>query len=209
MRVTTICCLADTHGFHRKLEIPPADLLIFAGDISNRGELEIIADFNDWLGELSVPSIVIAGNHDLSLEKLDGHDLITNGTYLRDESTEIMGLTIYGSPMAKRIGRWAFGYDPDRAHLIWDNIPHNTDILVTHGPPSSILDTGIYGEHLGCPELFRRVGKIKPRLHIVGHIHEARGTFYLGKTTIVNCAACNFPDYGDIRPPIVVGLRRD
>ncbi|HEX4610676.1 MAG TPA: hypothetical protein VH092_20970 [Urbifossiella sp.] len=48
-----IVCVSDTHGWHRDLVMPPGDLLIHAGDITRKGELETLEDFNDWLGSLN------------------------------------------------------------------------------------------------------------------------------------------------------------
>ncbi|KAF7348583.1 hypothetical protein MVEN_01375900 [Mycena venus] len=54
-----------------------------------------------------------------------------------------------------------------------------TDILLTHGPPHDVLDVinGARKKRGGCPALAARVPKLKPRLHVFGHIHEARGAY--------------------------------
>ena len=60
----------------------------------------------------------------------------------------------------------------------WDLIPDDADIVVTHGPVHGILDETYHGsEHVGCEVLARKIAKIKPILHISGHIHEARGVY--------------------------------
>jgi hypothetical protein len=41
---------------------------------------------------------------------------------------------------------------------------------MTHGPPYSILD-----HNLGCPNLLRAVGRVRPLMHCFGHIHEGHG----------------------------------
>ena len=48
---------------------------------------------------------------------------------------------------------------------------------MTHGPPYNILDRTIDHSHAGCPSLLRHLGRMTnpPRLHVFGHIHEARG----------------------------------
>ena len=51
-----------------------------------------------------------------------------------------------------------------------DTIPHSTDVLITHTPPKHHLDVG-----LGCSGLLEEVWKVKPRLHICGHIHSGHG----------------------------------
>ena len=68
-----ICCISDTHTYHRDLVIPKCDVLIHAGDLSWKGEEEHLRDFNEWVKELKEEEIigevvVIGGNHDLTLE---------------------------------------------------------------------------------------------------------------------------------------------
>lgn len=48
---------------------------------------------------------------------------------------------------------------------------------MTHGPPRGILDLTIGHSRAGCPALLRHLGRMTnpPRLHVFGHIHEARG----------------------------------
>jgi len=205
-----ICCLSDTHGFHREAKIPECDLLLFAGDMTNQGEIEIIADFNRWLGELGIPSIVIAGNHDLSLEKLPGDKLLTNATYLMRSSTEFQDLKIYGSPMSPKLGGWAFGYERnDRAKRLWEEIPDDTDILLSHGPPLDILDEGgLLIQPLGCADLKRRTLNLKLKLHVFGHIHESHGRQRRNDTIFVNASYCGWPDYSKVSEPILVSLER-
>jgi Icc-related predicted phosphoesterase len=207
-----ICTLADTHGRHRRLTIPDCDLILFAGDMSNIGEEGIIEDFNEWIGELGIPTIAIAGNHDLTLERypVETAALLTNMTYLRDEATEFEGLKIYGSPMARKIGGWAFGYKGvTEAMHYWNQIPENTDILLIHGPPEGILDKGGYEmEHLGCPYLLARIGVVKPRLVVYGHIHESNGIYhgYTPPTTYVNASICDWPNQDHLRKPRVIKI---
>ena len=44
--------ISDTHGCHRKITIPPGDVLIHAGDFTKYGRLEDATDFNAWCVEL-------------------------------------------------------------------------------------------------------------------------------------------------------------
>jgi hypothetical protein len=48
---------------------------------------------------------------------------------------------------------------------------------MTHGPPRGILDLTVGHSRAGCPALLRHIGRMAnpPRLHVFGHIHEARG----------------------------------
>ncbi|KAH7062894.1 Metallo-dependent phosphatase-like protein [Paraphoma chrysanthemicola] len=97
--------------------------------------------------------------------------------YLETQSTKLTlqtrTLHIYASPLTPQYGNWVFQYPPHRN--IWHNtLPANTDILITHGPPRGHLDyTGLY--HAGCPHLLREIWRVKPQVHVCGHIHCARG----------------------------------
>src|ERR1035437_6024483 len=137
----TIVAISDTHQLHREVEVPPGDLLIHAGDFTmfSRSAAAIL-DFNEWLGELPHRwKIIIPGNHEFFLaEDPPRRKWIRNATVLINESIEIMGLRIWGSPMTPLYGG-AFGRssDQDRAS-VYSRIPADTDILVTHGPPYGI-----------------------------------------------------------------------
>ncbi|KAJ7753748.1 Metallo-dependent phosphatase-like protein [Mycena metata] len=86
--------------------------------------------------------------------------------------------SVYGSPLSPNFGSRvrAFGYNDVDAEEVLSVFPQ-TDILLTHGPPRSVLDLTKKGEHAGCPELTRRLPDFQPRLHVFGHIHEARGAY--------------------------------
>ena len=54
--------ISDTHNGHRKLEVPPGDLLIHCGDMTNGGSAPELRQVNEWLGTLPHPhKVVIAG----------------------------------------------------------------------------------------------------------------------------------------------------
>lgn len=55
----------------------------------------------------------------------------------------------------------------------WNEIPEDTDILVSHGPPFGIGDCCRSGLCVGCPILLSAVQeRVKPKIHAFGHIHE-------------------------------------
>ena len=61
---------------------------------------------------------------------------------------------------------------------IYQCIPDDTDILLTHTPPHSILDKTRKGVLAGCKVLKNVLdsGRLKSlRLHVFGHIHEGYG----------------------------------
>src|ERR1035437_2378402 len=137
-----IVMISDTHAMHREIEVPPGDLLIHAGDFTmNSMSAEKLIDFNEWLGELPHPyRVVILGNHDGVVEDPSRRCLITNATLLINESVEIMGLKIWGSPATPILAE-AFGVLSEAGRKkLYSRIPGDTDILITHSPPYGILD---------------------------------------------------------------------
>lgn len=188
----TIVCVSDTHGLHRQIDIPPGDLLIHAGDFTNLSKSRReIQDFNNWLAELSHPyKVVVPGNHEFAFEenpKLTRE--ISNAVFLVNEVAEIAGLKIWGSPVTNLYGG-AFGRSAaaDRKR-IYSAIPKGTDILVTHGPPLGVLDHPNGTARCdGCRELLSAVRRIRPRLHVFGHIHDAWGTHQQEGTLFVNAS---------------------
>ena len=198
-----IVCVSDTHGWHRDLAVPDGDLLVHAGDITRKGELDTVEDFDRWLGSLPHRhKVVICGNHDFCFQEQPtaARGRITNAVYLEDSSATVRGLTVYGSPWQPWFGGWAFNL-PRGPELtaVWAKIPAGTDVLVTHGPPAGILDCTHRGECVGCADLLDRVMEVRPRLHVFGHIHEAAGRFDLDGVTFVNASV-----YRDRGGPVVV-----
>lgn len=204
-----IVCISDTHL--RYVAVPSGDLLIHAGDATIEGTPKEFAQFFDWFGKLPHPhKVFIAGNHDWIFEKKPelARSMIPPGvTYLQDELATVNGLKIYGSPWQPEFMDWAFNLVrgwPLRKK--WEAIPAGIDILVTHGPPLSILDYSPFGqEHVGCADLRNELSRVKPKLHVFGHIHHSYGKMELGGTTFVNASICD-EAYRATRQPIVLEL---
>lgn len=201
--------ISDTHGMYDRVNIPDGDVLIHAGDITAYGKLEELVHFNNWLGDLPHKhKIVIAGNHDWVFQNrnMAARMALTNATYLQDEEITIDGLKFYGSPWQPEFCNWAFNL-PRGAALkrVWDRIPVDTDVLITHGPPFEVLDLTNQMMRVGCEELAKVVKKIKPKLHVFGHIHYSYGIIEREGTIYVNAATCG-EDYKPDHPPLVVDL---
>lgn len=190
-----IVAISDTHG--KKISIPDGDILIHAGDFTTMGYIREIMAFNSWFGKFPHPiKIVCAGNHDTFFERDPGlaKSFLTNVTYLQDELFELNGLSILCSPWTPTYLRWAFMMNRGRDILQkWRNIPSGIDILVTHGPPYSILDTiSPDTDHLGCEDLYNEVmDRIKPKIHIFGHIHGGYGKVEKNGIIFVNASICD------------------
>ena len=111
--------------------------------------------------------------------------LLTACTYLQDERLEVMGLKVYGSPWQPRFSDSAFNLSRGaELRAVWDKIPSDTDILVTHSPPLGVMDqcrshtrdggTRPAGRS-GCEDLTHQlVTRLRPRLHVFGHVHEGK-----------------------------------
>jgi Icc-related predicted phosphoesterase len=112
------------------------------------------------------------------LKELLGIHLRPNVSYLENSDVTIDGIKIWGSPVTPSFGYgWAF--NKDRGHDInevWNTIPMDTDIVITHGPIYGYCDrTDRGGLNVGCEQLYHRLNEVQPRLHFSGHIHEAYG----------------------------------
>lgn len=202
-----IVCISDTHGFHGGLKVPEGDLLLHAGDLCKRGLLSELEETADWLRSLPHRhKVIIAGNHDFCLEEdpEQARPLLHGLTYLKDESCQVEGLRIYGSPWQPWFHDWAFNL-PRGAPLreVWSKIPDHTQILLTHGPPHGVLDETYDGRRVGCEELSLRLEQVQPRLHVFGHIHEAHGQAWHGETLCLNACLCNLR-YRPVQAPWVV-----
>ncbi len=78
------------------------------------------------------------------------------------------------------LGELAKGFEPGRL------------ILLTHDPPFDILDMSFFGSSAGSVELREFVEKMRPALHVFGHIHESAGVVKHRGTIFVNAALPEF-----------------
>ena len=175
--------ISDTHEMHEQVTIPPCDVLIHAGDLTGRGSPARTQMALEWLDKQPAKHVIcIAGNHDFFFQNYHqaARDLVCNTRihYLENQGISIDGLNFWGSPYTPEFMQWAFMYD--RAMVgQWDNIPNDTDVLITHGPPMGILDQSaphLNSERLGCYDLWKAVQRILPKIHVFGHIHGGYGT---------------------------------
>lgn len=204
--------LSDLHGYLPVLQ--GGDLLIIAGDITASDRLDQWNKFFIWLkAQQYEKKVLIAGNHDGFLEQCistqAASDMGLNEnegfTYLCDSGTEYQGLKIWGSPWTPAFFNWHFmKYTNDELRQVWDKIPMDTDILITHGPAYGVLDE-CRGGHAGCNELRKAIDRVKPGLHVFGHIHEQGGKHllhkHLGPNTLCVNASIMDENYRPINKP--------
>ena len=154
--------ISDTHNRHRQLtNLPEADVIVHCGDFADNGTEEEVLDFLNWYIDLPYKyKIFVTGNHDLCLwDAKDIEDLPENVFFLQDRGVTIEGVKFFG-----------IAYNHSERL-----IPEDTDIVITHEPPSMILDESA-GENWGNIPLFKRMMEVKPRYHLFGHAHEGYGT---------------------------------
>lgn len=197
-------------------KMPEVDVLLHTGDLTNFGELESLRECVRMLGTIKAElKLVIAGNHDISLDATRRVENMTDEEYERyhqealaimvgplakeagttylQEGTVIFTLgngatfKVYSSPYTSGSGGWAFPYTPsqDRFNNVQQTlptsisiatnpIPSGVDIVMTHGPPHSILDQ-VNGQNLGCRNLLQAISQTRPLMHCFSHIHEGHG----------------------------------
>lgn len=216
-----LVCLSDTHGLHARLSVPDGDVLVHAGDASMQGGEDELRRFADWLRGLPHRrKVVVAGNHDWLCERQPGRaaEIFAGLDYLLDSGVEIDGRRFWGSPWQPWFLSWAFNLPRGEAlQAKWDLIPPGTDVLVTHGPPSGLLDEvetlaarvlnslAAHDGHVGCRDLRTAVEALAPRVHVFGHIHEGYGQLRAGGTLYVNASNCD-RRYRPVNAPVVVDL---
>lgn len=204
-----IACIADTHGYLPE-EIPECDVLVIAGDICPVTDHSIEYQLNwlrtvfkPWMHELRFgdgPTQVFytPGNHDWCFEV---HPHLSDveagaGTLLLGSSGKVVDpsrgdpiLNVYGYPWTPAFCGWAFNSNTNSSRRHAEAIPEDTDVLITHGPPLTILDVpGGQSEHCGCKYLRDRVRSVRPKLHVFGHIHGSYGQTVIDGTTFVNAS---------------------
>jgi len=208
-----ICIISDTHNKHKYLgKLPDADVIIHCGDFTSVGQSHEIANFMKWYSGLNQYKykIAVAGNHDILFET---HRLLAlekvpeNVIYLEDSGIEIEGIKFWGSPVQPPFNNWAFNRPEEILARHWAAIPDDTDVLITHCPPHTIFDWSIYDNiHTGSPSLYFEVmNRIKPRLHLMGHIHGGYGIKTIENTTFINASNVD-EDYLCVNPPILIEI---
>ena len=200
--------ISDTHGFH-DFAVPDGDILIHAGDGCSRGTPDEARAWASFVRrQAHRHKIVIAGNHDRWFESdFDEAMALFDGLdFLHDSGCQREGVRFWGAPWQPWFLSWAFNLPrgPELAAK-WALIPDATDVLVTHGPPMGILDRTYDDEPVGCEQLRLALQRVRPRVHVFGHIHEGYGTERVDGTLFVNASICTLA-YQPTNPAVVVDL---
>jgi len=218
----SIVMISDTSGFHKKIDLPEGDLLIHAGDFTSLGNSKEVESFLTWLRKVSrkytYGSVFIAGDKDKSFDPnyahlyddspIDGEkpqwlkkmlakyaDPTYGIRYLENSSVTVKGLKIWGSPITSTNPEDMAAFCRQRGEdirQVWNTIPPDTDIVVTHGPAKGTLDVREFShENLGCEDLKKVISAISPKLFVFGHIHEGYGMTKKLSTIHVNASVCS------------------
>lgn len=198
-----VIALSDLHG-HLPLIQERFDLMLLAGDVCpvwnhNRHYQEnwLKTDFAEWVKSLPFADgmsrvVMCAGNHDFFYESaakyrifeveeacgrrlvyLENSSMIFNGD---DEDGIPAQYKIFATPYCKRFGNWAFMRDEDRLRKYYEEIPSDTDILISHDAADindlGMIRMGTYsGTNAGNTILAEYVKNVKPKYYFCGHIH--------------------------------------
>jgi len=230
-RKTTIVCISDTHTFHQEIAngygLPYGDVLIHSGDATMNGSLKQMAIFISWMAaQPHKHKIFVPGNHDFcaqsDMSTIYGMCIEGRIQMLIDRGIEIGDNYFFGSPWVPNLSGWAFYATSAELERRFSAIPEQTNVLVTHGPPSGTLDvipgarllnhdphgqpqdewTDDKGLHVGSVAMLSRVVALpRLKLHVFGHIHESYGR----EGRSVNASVCD-RDYKPVNKPIVAEI---
>lgn len=224
-----LVCLSDTHNLHSFVQVPNGDVVIHAGDWTGTGTEKQVIGFTRWFASLPHKhKILIAGNHEITFDE-DFYD--KNWTrfhkakslaiksyvlressihYLENQALTIDGVSFYGSPVTPTFFDWGFNVERgDSIKEVWSKIPTTTDVLITHGPPHGFGDELLTRERVGCESLLDEIKhRIKPKVHIFGHIHNGYGLYKSEFGTLfVNASICD-EYYGCPNKPLEIDLSK-
>lgn len=231
-----IVLISDTHGHHNKLQLPDGDVLIHSGDFTSVGNFYQIFDFLEWFkSQKHKYKILIAGNHDKGIDEdlynrilpndgfpvqhtrkipikkaLENFNSLSNCFYLENSECIIENIKFFGSPYTPWFHGeyWAFNkHRGDDINQIWELIPNDTNVLITHGPPYGHLDQCDGNSlNLGCEMLIQRIEQLPNlKLHTFGHIHPGYGQKISKDRIFVNASICDDNNY-PINKPIVINI---
>ena len=154
-----------------------ADVVVGAGDFATRGVG--LGDTMDLLRAVTVPMVLVAGNHD-DLDELRNACGNSDAVHvLHGGGVVIGGISFFGLgfeiPAGARDEPWNQRLDEAEAARLLRACPPSA-VLVTHSPPFGCADIQGNGAHEGSHAIRDAVVSTNPRLHLCGHIHHAWGT---------------------------------
>ncbi|MFH1237749.1 MAG: metallophosphoesterase family protein [Candidatus Aenigmatarchaeota archaeon] len=173
-----IMCVSD---YHRDMEVAER-----VEALATKEKVDVIVNAGDFLSEefakkvfasTSFITFVVHGNGDRHLKARSKKVKV-----LVNEVAEHKGYYFLGAEYGHydEIETLAKGKDPKKL------------IIITHDPPYDILDLSYFGSNAGMPELRDVIERLKPAMHVFGHIHESAGVVKHNGTLFVNAALPEF-----------------
>ena len=154
-----------------------SDVVVGAGDFAMCGKG--ISNTLDILKTITVPAIIIAGNHETMADFRWATSDWNQCWLLHGNSVEIKGVRFFG--LGGEVPRtmdenWNNFCDEDNAAEYLAHCPDKA-VLVTHAPPfGTHTDIAVNGTHVGSKSIRQAIERTKPVIALCGHIHHSWGT---------------------------------
>ena len=227
-----IVAMSDLHGTLLPVNdyFEPCELVCICGDISplhiqlNHRKMRkwLKEEFKPWCEALPCDKVIfIAGNHDDICKNTDfmysvfpKDEKVTylfheNYTYISKSGKEY---NIFGTPYCKLFGNWAFMETNDALDKLYQDIPENLDILITHDQPHEygdiLMDNVVWntGEHIGNKPLLKAILTKQPFLQVNGHLHScSHELIEIGSTKHYNVSIKN-EKYEPVYNPLTIEI---
>lgn len=229
--MTKICVLSDLHGHLPRIE--SCELVLLAGDIvplniqfdNAASTLWFLDEFTKWIDSLPCDEVImIAGNHDKLIErasfiihavesKTDFKLTYLSGTTYEYVARSLKHYKIYGSPFCHKFGNWSFMQSEEWLKGYYDNIPEDTDIILTHDTPMlgdlDLLPPSQWNPktiHAGGKSLADAICRVQPRYVFCGHLHTCKDKYLkLDNTEIYNVSILD-NNYKKIYKPLYLDI---
>jgi len=164
-----------------------ADVVVGAGDFGIRGQRSL--ELFEILTNISVPFLLVSGNHDKRSELISYCETRDNIFLLDGSSQEIDGVTFFGlggEIPARSDASWNETLDEHIAEQLLSKATP-CHVLVTHTPPYGYCDLQNDGNHEGSNAITNAIRQQAPSLCLCGHIHHSWGSIEkLEETTVHN-----------------------
>ncbi|KAL4952966.1 Metallo-dependent phosphatase-like protein [Aspergillus filifer] len=205
-RKTRFVCVSDTHAYtpsEAGFKLPKGDVLIHAGDLTNRGTKSELKKTMDWIAAADFEvKIVICGNHDITLDVPFYNARSSNFHRSNTEDpSECLKAITKASPSVlflkheSALVRLQSSTGPKTIFKVFGSpySRHNGNWAFLYAPDEAeclwndiSLDADVVVTHgpprtesvcggKGCEALKRRLGLVRPCLSVFGHVHEGRG----------------------------------